>query len=97
MIDMSLSFKIKKDYEIDWFSSFMFVLYDAMQKSGILIIKTSEFVGFNIKIYEILPCSNMQIYQFYFLPSWKKLYVFKKYWTNEHGQKNLNTAKTSLN
>ena len=32
----------------------MFVLYDAMQKSVILIIKTSGFAGFNIKIYEIL-------------------------------------------
>ena len=47
----------KKDCEIDWFSSLMIVLYDTMQKSAILITKSSEFAGFikvNIKIYEIL-------------------------------------------
>ena len=32
----------------------MFVLYDAMQESAILIIKTSGFTGFMIEIYEIL-------------------------------------------
>ena len=31
-----------------------FVLYDTMQKTQILIIKTSGFMGCNIKIYEIL-------------------------------------------
>ena len=58
---------LKKDYEIDWFSSLMFVLYDAMQKTRDFDNKYFRVGGFfkipsvwyDVKIYDFLSLSKL--------------------------------------